>query len=55
LYSRIKVVALNGLTAHSNIKKSNGLGDFLCGIVVEVPGYRPRGPGSIPCATRFSE
>jgi hypothetical protein len=20
-----------------------------------VPGYRPRGPGSIPCATRFSE
>jgi hypothetical protein len=26
-----------------------------CGLVVRVPGYRSRGPGSIPSATRFSE
>jgi hypothetical protein len=29
--------------------------DRLCGLVVIVPGYRFRGPGSIPGATRFSE
>jgi hypothetical protein len=29
--------------------------DRLCVLVVRVPGYRSRGPGSIPCATRFSE
>jgi hypothetical protein len=29
--------------------------DCLCGLVVRVPGYRCRGPGSIPGATRFSE
>jgi hypothetical protein len=27
----------------------------LCGLVVRVPGYRLRGPGSIPGATSFSE
>jgi hypothetical protein len=27
----------------------------LCGLLVRVPGYRSRGPGSIPGATRFSE
>jgi hypothetical protein len=27
--------------------------DRLCGLVVSVPGYRSRGPGSIPGATRF--
>jgi hypothetical protein len=27
----------------------------LCGLVVRVPGYRSRGPGSIPGTTRFSE
>jgi hypothetical protein len=27
----------------------------LCDLMVRVPGYRPRGPGSIPGATRFSE
>jgi hypothetical protein len=27
----------------------------LCGLVVRVPGYRSRGPGSILCTTRFSE
>jgi hypothetical protein len=29
--------------------------DRLCGLVVRVPGYRSRGPGSIPGANRFSE
>jgi hypothetical protein len=28
--------------------------DRLCGLLVGVPGYRSRGPGSIPDATRFS-
>jgi hypothetical protein len=28
--------------------------DRLCGLVVRVPGYRSRGPGSIPGATTFS-
>jgi hypothetical protein len=29
--------------------------DRLCGLVDRVPGYRSRGPCSIPGATRFSE
>jgi hypothetical protein len=29
--------------------------DRLCGLVVRVPGYRSRGPGLIPGATKFSE
>jgi hypothetical protein len=29
--------------------------DRLCGLVVRVPGYRSRGPGSIPATTTFSE
>jgi hypothetical protein len=29
--------------------------DRLYGLVVRVPGYRSRGPGTIPGATRFSE
>jgi hypothetical protein len=29
--------------------------DRLCGLVVRVPGYRSRGPGSNPGAARFSE
>jgi hypothetical protein len=27
----------------------------LCGLLVRVPGYKSRGPGSIPGTTRFSE
>jgi hypothetical protein len=30
-------------------------GGPLCGLVVRVPGYRSRGPGSISGTTRFSE
>jgi hypothetical protein len=29
--------------------------DSLCGLEVRVPGYKSRGSGSIPGATRFSE
>jgi hypothetical protein len=29
--------------------------DRHCGLVVRDPGYRSRSPGSIPCATGFSE
>jgi hypothetical protein len=29
--------------------------DCLCGLVVRIPGYRTRGPGSIPGISRFSE
>jgi hypothetical protein len=29
--------------------------DRLCGVVARVPGYRFRGPGSIPGVTKFSE
>jgi hypothetical protein len=29
--------------------------DRLCGLVARIPGYRSRGPGSIPEATGFSE
>jgi hypothetical protein len=31
------------------------MGDLLYCLVVRVPGYRSRGLGSIPGATRFSE
>jgi hypothetical protein len=31
------------------------LNNRLCGPVARVPGYRSRGPSSIPGATRFSE
>jgi hypothetical protein len=37
-----------------NFSESNIM-DYLCGLVVRVPGYRSRGPGSITGATIFSE
>jgi hypothetical protein len=41
--------------AHLCFRRDIGLMDHLCGLVVRVPGYRSRSPGSIPGATRFSE
>jgi hypothetical protein len=38
-----------------DIKKKYDLTGRFYGLVVGVPGYRSRGPGSIPGATRFSE
>jgi hypothetical protein len=37
------------------ISINNSSTDRLCGLVVRVPGYRSRGPGSVPSATRFSD
>jgi hypothetical protein len=37
------------------VKTGESMKDRLCGLVVRVPDYRSRGPGSIPSATRFSE
>jgi hypothetical protein len=36
-------------------KSCDLIGNRLCGLVVRVPGYRSRDPGSIPGATRFSD
>jgi hypothetical protein len=38
-----------------NLKSVRMHHDRLCGLVVRGPGYRSRGPGSIPRDTRFSE
>jgi hypothetical protein len=37
------------------LDKFCGVIDRLYGLVVSVPGYKSRDPGSIPGATRFSE
>jgi hypothetical protein len=48
-------VVLNTLTEHY-IQDSLKMAELrVYGLVVRVPGYRSRGPGSIPDATRFSE
>jgi hypothetical protein len=41
--------------AVSEIRPLGNKGGRLSGLVVIVPGYRSRGQGSIPGATRFSE
>jgi hypothetical protein len=41
--------------SYENIKANKIAGVYLdgpCGLLVRVPGYRSRGPGSIPGATR---
>jgi hypothetical protein len=40
---------------HIEIYKGYYILDHLCGLVVRVPGYKSRGPGSISGATRFPE
>jgi hypothetical protein len=49
-----------GITIHNELRRiikyaALVVRDHLCGLVVRVPGCRSRGPGSIPCATRFFE
>jgi hypothetical protein len=46
-----------GYTYSAGIIRESNLNqwDCLCSLVVRVPGYRFRGPGSIPGANRFSE
>jgi hypothetical protein len=41
--------------AESNNIMYKSAGDRLCGLMVRVPSYRSRGPGSITGATRLSE
>jgi hypothetical protein len=44
------------LLSHLTQRKAAFLtGYSLCGLVVRVPGYRSRGPGSIPGAAKLSE
>jgi hypothetical protein len=40
---------------NADIKIKSNISYRLCGLVVRVPGYRSRGPGSIPGSTKFSE
>jgi hypothetical protein len=40
---------------HEDKTHMPSVNDRLCGLVVKVPDYRSIGPGSIPCATKFSE
>jgi hypothetical protein len=49
------IIKLQCLNKNLVIDFNSKVRDRLCGLVVRVPGYRPRGPGSIPRATRFSE
>jgi hypothetical protein len=44
-----------GINKRTNYKFKEWKWDRLCGLVVRGPGYRSRGPGSIPGAIRFSE
>jgi hypothetical protein len=48
------LVSNKGRNKHS-LKVTYDSTDRLCELVARVPGYRSRGPGSIPGATRFSE
>jgi hypothetical protein len=49
------VTASNSVDRYGHLLPLSNTLDRLCGLVVRVLGYRYRGPGSIPGATRFSE
>jgi hypothetical protein len=52
----VVIASTKGITVDKFVTfKVSTVYDHLCGLVVRVPGYRFRGPGSIPGATRFSE
>jgi hypothetical protein len=62
---KTKYIPITGLKANRVVRRqgfhiflNSGIQQFLfahrlCGLVVRVPGYRCRGPGSIPGATDF--
>jgi hypothetical protein len=50
-----KRIALATRTFGGVLQISDTKDDRLCSLVARVAGYRSRGPGSIPRATRFSE
>jgi hypothetical protein len=43
------------MSVPKHLKNYYSIVHHLCGLVVRVPGYRYKGFGSIPGATRFSE
>jgi hypothetical protein len=45
----------NNLQKNEKLKEPKRCTDRLCGLVARAPGYRSRGPGSIPGTTTFSE
>jgi hypothetical protein len=45
----------NGVNRRACFKQGDANNRRLCGPVIRVPGYRSRGPGSVPGATRVSE
>jgi hypothetical protein len=52
----VDVFWVTALPVHQEIEQIiYDVHDSLCGLVIRVPGYRSRGPGSIPGATKFSE
>jgi hypothetical protein len=55
LYLYWNVKAKLNSAIYSDLMDEKTISDHLCGLLVRVPGYRSRGPGSIPGATRFSE
>jgi hypothetical protein len=52
---KIKIMSSNiNIYIYISLVYNNYIDSF-CGLVVRVPGYRSRGPGSISFTTRFSE
>jgi hypothetical protein len=53
----LKCIAKTGKprTVGEKFRLPQAVGDRLCGLVVRVPGYRSRGPGSILGSTRLSD
>jgi hypothetical protein len=54
IYERERETVVRVTLRFKGFFRSSGSDDRLCGLVVTVPGYRSRGLGSIPVATRFS-
>jgi hypothetical protein len=52
ILSSVKQLTVLGISGLLSVREAI---DHLCDLVVRVPGYRSRGPISIPGATRFSE
>jgi hypothetical protein len=53
-YINLIIIILENVKERDNLEYV-GIDLSLCGLVVIVPGYRSRDPGSIPSVTRFSK
>jgi hypothetical protein len=49
----VRLLHFNSECTSLNLSSHIIIQDRLCGVVVRVPGYGSRGPGSIPGDTRF--